>query len=156
VVGSDPIPKSSVGVDSLCRRWEQKRSRIGGTFQRTRVRIPELYMGKQTMGAQMAILVDDGKMKRCFDGVLGMRGPRFRRLRSTERRRFSWEPPSMAPAITVAIYDDVGLSRKIDQAQDEAIRVYQKAGVAIFWIVCKSSSMEADSSCQDPPSGYAS
>jgi hypothetical protein len=42
--------------------------------------------------------------------------------------------------------------RKLADAEDEAMRVYQKAGVSISWIVCKSSNMEADSGCQDPPS----
>jgi hypothetical protein len=34
------------------------------------------------------------------------------------------------------------------------MRVYRKAGVAISWIVCKSSKMEAeaDLGCHDPPS----
>jgi hypothetical protein len=64
-------------------------------------------------------------------------------------------PPAVTPAITVAIYDDVHLSpRVLADAQDEATRVYQKAGVAIIWIRCKSSKMDAepDLRCQDPPS----
>jgi hypothetical protein len=63
--------------------------------------------------------------------------------------------PAVTPAITVAIYDDVHLSpRVLADAQDEATRVYQKAGVAIIWIRCKSSKMDAepDLRCQDPPS----
>src|SRR5258708_37589560 len=63
-------------------------------------------------------------------------------------------PPAVTPAITVAIYDDVHLSpRVLADAQDEATRVYQKAGVAIIWIRCKSSKMDAepDLRCQDPP-----
>jgi hypothetical protein len=57
------------------------------------------------------------------------------------------------PAITVAIYDDLHLSLQIlADAQDEAMRIYRKAGVTISWIVCKSSTMEVDLRCQDPPS----
>ena len=61
----------------------------------------------------------------------------------------------MAPAITVAIYDDVQLSQQVlADAEDEATRVYQKAGVTLSWIECKSSTthVEPDLRCQDPPS----
>jgi hypothetical protein len=69
----------------------------------------------------------------------------------------SWSQPadSGASRVTVAIYDDVGLSsRLLAKAEDETSRVYQKAGVAISWIVCKSSNLriELDLRCQDPPS----
>jgi hypothetical protein len=68
-----------------------------------------------------------------------------------DRRRFSGRLPPVAPAITVAIYDDVHLSPQIlAEAQDEAMTVYQKAGLAISWIECKSENMEADLRCQDP------
>jgi len=57
------------------------------------------------------------------------------------------------PAITVAIYDDLHLSLQIlAAAQDEAMRIYRKAGVTIYWMVCKSSTMELDLRCQDSPS----
>jgi hypothetical protein len=57
------------------------------------------------------------------------------------------------PAITVAIYDDLHLSLQIlAAAQDEAMRIYRKAGVTTSWIVCKSSTMEVDLRCQDLPS----
>jgi hypothetical protein len=57
------------------------------------------------------------------------------------------------PAITVAIYDDLHLSLQIlATAQDEAMRIYRKAGVTIYWMVCKSSTMEVDLRCQDSPS----
>ena len=65
----------------------------------------------------------------------------------------SWS--QVAPAVTVAIYDDVHLPLQVlADAQDEAMRVYEKAGVPISWIVCKSSKIEAepDLGCQDPSS----
>jgi len=69
-----------------------------------------------------------------------------------KHRTFGWEPPAVA-TVTVAIYDDVRLSlRVLADAEDEATRVYQKAGVAISWIECKSSRTdgEPDWRCQDP------
>jgi len=71
-----------------------------------------------------------------------------------KHRKFRWEPPAVA-TVTVAIYDDVQLSpRVLADAEDEATRVYQKAGVAISWIECKSSRTDAEPHfrCQDPPS----
>jgi hypothetical protein len=61
----------------------------------------------------------------------------------------------VAPAISVSIYDDVQLSpRVLAEAEDETARVYQKAGITISWIECKSSKTDSapDLRCQDPPS----
>jgi predicted aspartyl protease len=64
----------------------------GGTFQRTKVRISEVYIGKETVGAQNAFLVDDRKDEGDdFDGVLGIKGLQFWKVAfDFENRRLSW------------------------------------------------------------------
>jgi len=87
----------------------------GGTFQRTRVRIPELYIGKETLGSQTAFVVDDRKdAGDDFDGVLGVRGLQFWKVAfDFDNRRLSWEMPAVDSTMTVGIYDDVQLPRKV-------------------------------------------
>jgi hypothetical protein len=135
----------------------QKTVNVSGTFKLKKVRMPEVFLGQATIGAQKAFMVHDRKdVGDYFDGVLGMRGPQFRKIAfDFEHRRFSWELQAVASGITVAVYDDVNLPpRVLAGAEDEAARVYQKEGVPISWIGCKSSNVdaEADLRCQAPAS----
>jgi Aspartyl protease len=82
----------------------EKTANVSGTFRSRRVRIPEVFLDKEAIGTQVASVVDDQKdAGDDFDGVLGMRGPKFSKIAfDFEQRRFSWELPVVAPALTIA------------------------------------------------------
>ena len=66
---------------------------LAGQFQRKRVRVAEVGLGKEKLGPQTVFIVNDAKdTGRDFDGVLGPRGLQFREIAfDFEHQRFSWK-----------------------------------------------------------------
>jgi len=65
----------------------------GESFERRKVLVPDMYLGDETFGSQIAFVVDDRVDEGDhFDAVLGVRGAHFRKIAfDFEHRKFCWD-----------------------------------------------------------------
>jgi hypothetical protein len=65
----------------------------GENFERRKVLVPDMYLGDETFGSQIAFVVDDRVDEGDhFDAVLGVRGAHFRKIAfDFEHRKFCWD-----------------------------------------------------------------
>jgi hypothetical protein len=78
-------PFESLGMENV--------SDVSGSFHRKKVRIPDVYFGKEKIGSQIAFILEDRKDEGDnFDGVLGVRGAKFQKVAfDFPNRTFSWD-----------------------------------------------------------------
>jgi len=64
----------------------------GESFERRKVLIPDMYVGDETLGSQIAFVVDDRVDEGDhFDAVLGVKGAHFRKIAfDFQHRKFCW------------------------------------------------------------------
>jgi hypothetical protein len=81
------------GFPALERLGVEKVADVSGSFHRRRVLVPDVHLGKEKIGSQIAFILDDRKDDGDdFDGVLGVRGAKFRKIAfDFEHHTFSWD-----------------------------------------------------------------
>jgi hypothetical protein len=77
----------------LQRLGIEKVSDVSGSFHRRRVLVPDVHLGKEKIGSQIAFILDDRKDDGDnFDGVLGIRGAKFCKIAfDFEHHTISWD-----------------------------------------------------------------